>query len=339
MNLSLSFMVATLVASLALCFSAAPYTPPSGGVWLFGVSESTLSAYSVELSYPAGSNVTSRWSLPLARKQSSGPPSKSWAQDSVSGRLVMWHTTLGEPTCALETVHVQAAPASPKLASTWIVPAQFCVPSVKVLLDSHMSSTVFVLVGLPSPRGLNTTLLQLSGPRSGVGPASVSVVSSKIPVGVQWSGGAAIDSHFHNLHIVNTTLLCKDQNVVSVSLISGEVTIENDPIKSGGFNRLSALQFNPHKIDQAWATADYNTGPSGGTIVELDVSSSPWAVSRLTSTNLAYNDYHFDFAHETAYAGSPSWTDAFDVHHGNPQVGVIALTGNWYSGTVFPFVA
>ena len=130
-----------------------------------------------------------------------------------------------------------------------------------------------------------------------------------------------------------------DQNVVTVSLISGDVTVDRTPIRSGGINRLSALQFNPRKMDQAWATANYNTGPVGGTIVQLDVSSSPWTVSLLTSTNVAFSDYHFDFAHDTAYAGSPSWADAFDVHHGNPQVGVIAIHGTWNYGTVFPFIS
>lgn len=330
-------MSAVVVASLAL-FSAAHWTPPSGGVWLFGVSGSTLSAYSVELSYPSGSNVTSRWHIPLARESSVAPTSLSMAQDSESGRLVIWHSIPGNSTCALETVHVRAAPASPKLASTWIVPSEFCVPSVKILLDAFLSSSVFVLVGVPSPHGLSTTLLQLRGPGSGVGPARVSVVSSKMPLGVSWSGGAAIDSRFHNLHIVNTSLLSEDQNVVSVDLISGDVSVEHRPIRRGGVNRLSALQFSTHGGSQqrVWAAANYNTGPVGGTIAELDVSSSPWSVSRLTSCNLAYGEYHFDFAHETAYAGSPSWTDAFDVHHGNPQVGVIALQGTWNYGTVFP---
>ena len=42
----------------------------------------------------------------------------------------------------------------------------------------------------------------------------------------------------------------KHQNVVSVSLISGDVTVTYSPIRSKDINRLSALQFNPRKIDQ-----------------------------------------------------------------------------------------
>eukprot|EP00040_Diaphanoeca_grandis_P030860 m.4283 g.4283 ORF g.4283 m.4283 type:complete len:220 (+) comp3215_c0_seq2:477-1136(+) len=198
-----------------------------------------------------------------------------------------------------------------------------------------MSTTVFVLAYIGGLK--NPTLLRIvGGGGSGVSTASVSIVSSNIPDGVS-TFCAGIDPFYMNLYIVNTTLLSPHQNVIRVSIVSGDVDVYATPIDRGDVGRFSAIQFNPHTPGQLWATANYNTNGIGGVMASIDTSTSAWHTTKLTSTNQAYGTYVFDFKHETAFAGSPNWADAYDVHHGNPQVGVIVVKGSWNTGTVFPF--
>ena len=60
-----------------------PSAPP-GGVWLFGVLAytpiTTLYAYSVELTYPSGSKITSKHTIPLTFNSSLVPHTRTWAQ-------------------------------------------------------------------------------------------------------------------------------------------------------------------------------------------------------------------------------------------------------------------
>jgi hypothetical protein len=60
---------------------------PKGGVWLFGVQAyspiTTLNAYSVELTHPSGSKITSSHTIPLAYKSSLVPDTRAWAQVSL----------------------------------------------------------------------------------------------------------------------------------------------------------------------------------------------------------------------------------------------------------------
>jgi hypothetical protein len=60
---------------------------PKGGVWLFGVQAyspiTTLYAFSVVLTYPSGSKITSSHTIPLAYKSSLVPDTRAWAQVSL----------------------------------------------------------------------------------------------------------------------------------------------------------------------------------------------------------------------------------------------------------------
>ena len=132
----------------------------------------------------------------------------------------MWHTIYGGSECALETVSVpDHASGKPTLESTWVVPAKYCVAGAQLALNPRERTAVYVVARLDTHPTTNPTVLKITGP-SGTGPARVSVVSTRIPLGV-W-GPIAIDPYFHNLHIINTSLLVSTQNVVTVSTISGE---------------------------------------------------------------------------------------------------------------------
>jgi hypothetical protein len=138
----------------------------------------------------------------------------------VNGRLVMWHSVIGTTDCVIETVRVPSASGTPRLESAWVVPSQYCAAGAQLALNPRDGTSVYVVARLDTHPTTNPTLLKITGPGSGTGPARVSVVSTKIPLGV-W-GPIAIDPYFHNLHIVNTSLLVQTQNVITVSTISGE---------------------------------------------------------------------------------------------------------------------
>eukprot|EP00037_Helgoeca_nana_P037622 m.16844 g.16844 ORF g.16844 m.16844 type:complete len:352 (-) comp9120_c0_seq1:56-1111(-) len=313
--------------------------PPAGGVWMFGVMAyspiTELHARSVDLKYQ-GSKVTSTHTIPLAFNSTLVPATRAWVQDTVNGRLVMWHTIYGSAhagECALETITVREPPHAPTLQSTWIVPEKYCQRGARLALNPRTPSAVYAVLRVDIHPTTNPILIRITGPATGVGPAKVDVISSTIPLGV--SGAITIDPFFHNLYIINTSLLVSTQNLVKVSLISGDVTVESRPIVTDT-TRLSSVEFNPRKLDEAYGSANYNS--QDGRIARVDVSSTPWKVTKYGYTPTPYS-FKFDFTSDpiTAYGGSGSSCRWYDMEHTNPPLAAVALSGSFNYGTVFPY--
>jgi len=321
---------------------------PKGGVWLFGVTAyspiTTLFAFAVDLT-DSPSRIVTRTEVPLVFNSTLVPTSRSWAQDVVTGRLAMWHTISGGADagkCAVETVRVQPSPTHPRLESTWVVPSKYCVKGAQITLDPRAPSTVYLFARVPSlgaASGDSATgrtypvLLKITGPGSGTGAARVSVISDRIPVSVY--GPIAIDAYFHDAYIVNTSLLVPTQNVIKVSTISGDVTVDSRPIVTDT-TRLSAVQFSNKKMGQAYASANYNS--QSGRMARVDTSASPWRVTKLGYAPSPYT-FRYDFSSDppTAYGGGPSWCNWYHVTDSNPPLRSIVIQGYWNYGVVFPY--
>jgi len=174
---------------------------------------------------------------------------------------------------------------------------------------------------------------------SGVVPSAPWRVVAKIGPG--WGPSAIDSSGVPAFVMVNTTLLSSTQTIVSMSLQGSDVSEVALNRANSGLNKLSSIVFPPSFAPSSASPMGAAPGTVGSivSVTPGTFSSDPWTYDYVTGTNMRYGAYFFDWEHQTAYAGGPSWCDAYHIPDGgNPPAAVMVIQGSWNYGGVLPFI-
>ena len=334
--LTLTLMVTLLLLTVA---EGTTYTPPTGGVYMWGWeaygNPSSATVFEVSM---GNQTINKSYKIALSPPISLAPRIRSSYADAETGRVALLYSSGSSCFLAVWKVDTNAG-GDNKLAPFRNYSAPVGSPgcpssgsSVSVLLDSSDVYTTYI----HAYQDGGSQLVAVSGV---VSSAAWRVVAK---IGPGWGPSSIDPSGASSFVMVNTTLLSYTQSIVSMSLRGGDVSEVALDRATSGLNKLTSITFPPLFAPSTASPRGAAPG-SVGSIVSVTpgtFSGDAWTYDRITGTNMRYGSYIFDWEHQTAYAGGPSWCDAYHVPDGgNPPAAVMVIQGSWNYGGVLPFTA